>query len=58
LDVDLEASACTNAVPVKRLCLGISEAACTSGLRAAPTFRVDRLEQVYALLPNDGERSR
>jgi uncharacterized protein len=59
LDVDLEASACTNALPVRRLGLEIGQAA------GAPTvyvrardLRVERLEQSYARLSNVGNRSR
>jgi uncharacterized protein len=58
-DVDLEASACTNALPVRRLALEVGQAA------DAPTvyvrtrdLRVERLEQSYSRLPNAGNRSR
>jgi uncharacterized protein len=58
-DVDLEASACTNTVPVNRLGLGIGEAAdAPAAFVRAPTPRVERLEQTYARLPNDGDRAR
>jgi uncharacterized protein len=52
IDVDLEASACTNALPVNRLRLNVGQAA------DAPAVYVERLEQRYARLPNDGKHSR
>jgi uncharacterized protein len=54
LDVDLEASACTNALPVRRLGLRVGErAAAPAAYVRAPILRVDRLEQSYARLEND-----
>jgi uncharacterized protein len=51
LDVDLEASACTNCLPVRRLALGVGERAEASAayVRAAD-LRVERLEQTYLRL--------
>jgi hypothetical protein len=54
LDVDLEASAFTNALPVRRLGLGVGRA---SGAAAAwvrsPGLAVERLEQSYRRLSDD-----
>jgi uncharacterized protein len=59
LDVDLEASACTNALPVHRLGLRVGERAdAPAAYVRAPTLRVERLEQSYARLSDDGERAR
>jgi hypothetical protein len=59
LDVDLEASACTNALPVNRLLLESGDRADAPAVYVrAPDLRVERLEQTYARLPNDGERAR
>jgi uncharacterized protein len=60
LDVDLEASACTNALPVRRLGLQIGERAeAPAAYVRAPILRVERLEQSYARLEDDGdERAR
>lgn len=59
LDVDLEASACTNAMPVNRLGLQEGEEASASAVFVrAPTLRVERLDQTYERLSNDGERAR
>jgi hypothetical protein len=59
LDVDLEASACTNALPVRRLGLRVGEHAdAPAAYVRAPTLRVERLEQSYARLENDGESER
>jgi hypothetical protein len=58
-DVDLEASACTNALPVRRLRLGVGQRADAPAVWVrAPDLRVERLDQSYARLPDDGERSR
>lgn len=59
LDVDLEASAFTNAFPVRRLELEVGESAAapTAWVRAVD-LRVERLEQTYARLPDDGDRLR
>jgi uncharacterized protein len=59
LDVDLEASACTNALPVHRLGLDVGqEADAPAAYVRAFDLRVERLEQRYARLPDDGERVR
>jgi hypothetical protein len=58
-DVDLEASACTNALPVQRLELEVGGAADAPAVYVrALDLRVERLEQRYARLPDLGERSR
>jgi hypothetical protein len=55
-DVDLEASACTNALPVRRLGLEVGERAeAPAAYVRAPILRVERLEQSYARLEDDGE---
>jgi hypothetical protein len=59
LDVDLEASACTNAFPVHRLGLEVGQAADAPAVYVrARDLSVERLEQSYKRLPNDGEHSR
>jgi hypothetical protein len=59
LDVDLEASACTNTLPVRRLGLDVGEAAdAPAAYIRATDLRVERLEQRYARLPDDGNRIR
>jgi hypothetical protein len=59
IDVDLEASACTNALPVNRLRLKVGQAADAPAVYVrARDLRVERLEQRYARLPNDGKQSR
>lgn len=59
LDVDLEASAFTNAFPVRRLELEVGEsAAAPAAWVRAVDLRVERLEQAYARLPDDGDRLR
>jgi hypothetical protein len=58
LDVDLEASACTNALPVGRLGLRIGEQAdAPAAYVRAPTLRVERLEQRYGRLKNDADEN-
>lgn len=59
LDVDLEASACTNALPIHRLglCVG-GQADAPAAYVRAPIVDVDRLEQTYSRLPDDGETAR
>jgi hypothetical protein len=48
LDVDLEASACTNMLPVRRLALGVGEQAHAPAVYVrAPSLTVERLEQTY-----------
>ena len=59
LDVDLEASACTNAFPPHRLGLEVGQAADAPAVYVrARDLTVERLEQNYARLANDGEHSR
>ncbi|MGH3111121.1 MAG: putative glycolipid-binding domain-containing protein [Gaiellaceae bacterium] len=59
LDVDLEASAFTNAFPVNRLGLGVGEDAEAPAVYVrAPNLRVARLEQHYRRLADDGPRMR
>lgn len=58
LDVDLEASVCTNAFPVRRLGLRVGEQAdAPAAYVRAPTLRVERLEQSYARLEGDGDEN-
>jgi hypothetical protein len=57
LDVDLEASAFTNAFPVRRLRLDVGERADAPAVYVrALDLSVERLDQRYARLPDDGER--
>ena len=59
LDVDLEASAFTNTFPVNRLRLAVRERAdAPAAYVRAPDLRVERLEQSYVRLPDEGARSR
>jgi uncharacterized protein len=59
LDVDLEASACTNALPVRRLGLEVGERAdAPAAYVRAVGLGVERLEQSYVRLENDAERAR
>lgn len=59
VDVDLEASAFTNAFPIHRLRLGVGEDADAPAVYVrAPNLRVARLEQHYARLPDEGPRMR
>jgi hypothetical protein len=58
-DVDLEASAFTNAFPVNRLGLEVGQRAdAPAAYVRAPGLEVERLEQSYARLPDDGPRTR
>jgi hypothetical protein len=59
LDVDLEASACTNMLPVhrERLAPGRSMGAPAAFVRA-PGLEIERLEQSYARLAHDGDHTR
>ncbi len=58
-DIDLEASSFTNAFPVRRLGLGQGESAAAPALYVrAPDLRVERLEQSYRRLEDDGDRRR
>ena len=53
LDVDLEASAFTNAFPVRRLALAVgARAEAPAAWVRAPGLAVERLEQSYARLPD------
>jgi hypothetical protein len=59
LDVDLESSAVTNALPVHRMGLPAGRrAAAPAAYVRAPHLTVERLEQTYARLPDDGPRQR
>ncbi|MGH3058837.1 MAG: putative glycolipid-binding domain-containing protein [Gaiellaceae bacterium] len=59
LDVDLEASAFTNTLPVNRLRLGVGERAeAPAAYVRAVDLRVERLEQRYARVEDDGAGSR
>jgi hypothetical protein len=59
LDVDLEASAFTNALPVHRLGLAIGESAdAPAAYVRVLEPRIERLEQWYERLEDDGGRSR
>jgi uncharacterized protein len=59
LDVDLEASAFTNALPVHRLRLDVGQAAeAPAAYVRAVDLRVLRLEQRYARLEDEGGHSR
>lgn len=59
LDVDLEASALTNAFPVHRLALEVGQRAeAPAAYVRAPGLAVERLEQGYARVANDGPRRR
>jgi len=59
LDVDLEASAFTNALPVHRLALPVGgEADVPAAYVRARDLSVEVLEQRYARLPDDGDRLR
>jgi uncharacterized protein len=58
-DVDLEASACTNAFPVQRLGLAVGVAAdAPAAYVRALAPGVERLEQRYERLADDGDRHR
>jgi hypothetical protein len=58
LDVDLESSACTNLLPVRRLRLGIGEAADAPAVYVrAPALQAERLDQSYRRIEDgSGER--
>jgi uncharacterized protein len=58
-DIDLEASALTNAFPVNRLGLEVGQrAAAPAAYVRAPGLNVERLDQSYARLPDKGLRAR
>ena len=59
LDVDLESSVLTNAFPVQHLALAIGQGAdAPAAYVRAEDLRVERLEQRYVRLPDDGPRRR
>jgi hypothetical protein len=59
LEVDLEASAFTNAIPVHRLDLDVGQRAeAPAAWVRVPDLRVERLEQRYVRLEDDAERQR
>jgi hypothetical protein len=59
LDVDLEASACTNAMPVRRLALAVgASAAAPAAYVRAVGLGVSRLEQDYTRAPDGGAGER
>ncbi|MCB9529791.1 MAG: putative glycolipid-binding domain-containing protein [Myxococcales bacterium] len=58
LDVDLAASALTNTLPVRRLALEIGATADAPAAWVLPDLRVERLEQTYRRLPDDGATRR
>lgn len=59
VDVDLEASVLTNAFPVHRLALDVGRSADAPAVYVrAPGLGVERLEQSYLRLANDGDRQR
>lgn len=59
LDVDLESSAMTNAFPVHRLSLQVGEkSSAPAAYVRALDLSVERLEQTYARLPDEGTRQR
>jgi uncharacterized protein len=59
LDLDLEVSVCTNALPVRRLALDVGERAeAPAAWVRIPDLRVERLEQTYVRLPDEEGRSR
>jgi uncharacterized protein len=59
LDVDLESSACTNAFPVHRLGLQVGQhAEAPAAYVRAPDLSVERLEQHYLRVEDDGTRQR
>lgn len=54
LDVDLESSALTNSLPIRRLGLSVgARAAAPAAYVRAPHLAVERLEQAYARIPDD-----
>ena len=55
LDVDLESSAMTNALPVRRLALAVAaRASAPAAYVRAADLAVDRLEQTYVRAPGEG----
>ena len=59
VDVDLEASACTNTLPIRRLALGVGDEATAPAVYVRATdLAVVRLEQSYRRLESPDESSR
>jgi hypothetical protein len=59
LDVDLESSSCTNTLPIHRLRLAVGqEAEAPAAYVRALGLEVERLEQRYARIEDDGTRQR
>jgi uncharacterized protein len=59
VDVDLEGSAVTNALPVNRMRLDVGESAGASAAYVRlPDLRVVRLDQTYRRIEDEGERTR
>jgi hypothetical protein len=59
LDVDLESSALTNLFPIRRLALAVgSDAEAPAAYVRATDLRIERLEQHYARLPDEGDTLR
>jgi hypothetical protein len=59
LDVDLEASVFTNALPIHRLRLAPGDTVeAPAAYVRVPSLEVERLEQAYRRLPDEGERQR
>jgi uncharacterized protein len=59
LDVDLEASACTNALPIRRVALAVGASAdAPAAYVRARDGRVERLEQRYTRLADESGRQR
>jgi hypothetical protein len=58
LDADLEVSACTNALPIRRLGLRVGERAEAPAAYVRSDLRVERLEQSYARLEDEGGKQR
>ncbi len=56
LDVDLESSACTNTIPVRRLTLEVGQSAqAPAAYVRALDLRVERLDQTYSRLDDHGD---
>jgi uncharacterized protein len=57
IDIDLESSALTNALPVHRLALGVGDDAdAPAGYVRAPDLAVERLDQRYLRIPDQAGR--
>jgi uncharacterized protein len=58
-DIDFESSACTNTLPIHRLALDVGEGAdAPAAYVRSLDLRLERLEQRYRRLPDEGERRR